>query len=180
MCSDWWGRVEDFAAWSSPASTSTPPCFDVPAAFACLNTSPQRSTPGPLPYHMPKTPSYLAPGNMPTCWVPQMALAARSSLTPGWNFTWCCSRCFCARHSAWSRPPKGEPRYPDTNPAVLRPAARSRSRCSIIRRISACVPVMKTRPRSSVYLSSREALARPGNCAAGAFIELSPRELSQS
>ena len=42
-------------------------------------------------------------------------------------------------------------------PAVLSPARRSRSRCSIIRRISACVPVRKTRPLSRVYLSSSEA-----------------------
>ena len=85
MCSDWCGSVEDFAAWSSPASTSTPPCCEVPAAFACLNTSPQRSTPGPLPYHMENTPSYLAPLNRLTCCVPQMEVAARSSFTPGWN-----------------------------------------------------------------------------------------------
>src|SRR6267143_4256891 len=39
------------------------------------------------------------------------------------------------------------------------PALVSRSRCSSIRRISACVPVRKTRPRSSVYLSSSEAFA---------------------
>src|SRR3954464_15937784 len=45
-------------------------------------------------------------------------------------------------------------------PAVFSPARRSRSRCSIIRRISACVPVMKTLPLARVYLSSREALAR--------------------
>src|SRR5688572_32648900 len=62
MCSDWCGSVDDLAPWSSPASTSTPPCLEVPAAFACLKTSPQRSTPGPLPYHMEKTPSYFAPG----------------------------------------------------------------------------------------------------------------------
>ena len=35
----------------------TPPCLDVPAMLACLNTSEQRSTPGPLPYQMPNTPS---------------------------------------------------------------------------------------------------------------------------
>src|SRR5438094_9718020 len=45
-------------------------------------------------------------------------------------------------------------------PAVFRPDLTSRSRCSSIRRISACVPVRKTRPRSSVYLSSSEAFAR--------------------
>ena len=46
------GSVEERQAWSSAASASTPPCFEVPAALPCLNTSPQRSTPGPLPYHM--------------------------------------------------------------------------------------------------------------------------------
>ena len=110
MCSLWCASVEDFAAWSSPASTSTPPCFAVPAEFACLKTSPQRSTPGPLPYHMENTPSYFASGNRFSCCVPQIAVAARSSLTPGWNLMWCVSRCFFARHSDWSRPPSGEPR----------------------------------------------------------------------
>jgi hypothetical protein len=85
MCSLWCGSVDDLAAWSSPASTSTPPCFDVPAALACLNTSPQRSTPGPLPYHMPNTPSYLRAGSAFTCCEPQTAVAASSSFTPGWK-----------------------------------------------------------------------------------------------
>src|SRR5882672_54502 len=40
-------------------------------------------------------------------------------------------------------------------PAVFRPAARSRVRCSMGRRTSAWVPVMKTRPDCRVYLSSR-------------------------
>src|SRR5450759_692589 len=39
-------------------------------------------------------------------------------------------------------------------PAVFRPAARSRSRCSMGRRTRAWVPVRNTRPESSVYLSS--------------------------
>ena len=81
--SDWCGSVDDFAAWSSPASTSTPPCFDVPAKLACLNTSPQRSTPGPLPYHIANTPSTFAARYRLTCCVPQTAVAARSSFTPG-------------------------------------------------------------------------------------------------
>src|SRR6266852_3727315 len=155
MCSLWCARVEDLAAWSSPASTSTPPCFEVPAELACLKTSPQRSTPGPLPYQMENTPSYFASGYRLTCCVPQIEVAARSSLTPGWNLTWCWSRNFFAFHSAWSNPPTGEPRYPEMNPAVFRPAARSRTRCSIGRRTSACVPVMKARPDCSAYLSSR-------------------------
>ncbi len=79
--------VDDFAPWSSPATASTPPCGAVPAWFACRSTSPLRSTPGPLPYQIEKTPSYLPPGNRFACCVPQIAVAARSSLTPGTNFT---------------------------------------------------------------------------------------------
>ncbi|MCY1444865.1 hypothetical protein D9M71_613540 [compost metagenome] len=56
-CSLWWAMLEDLQPWSSPASSSTPPCGDTPAELPCLNTSPQRSTPGPLPYHMANTPS---------------------------------------------------------------------------------------------------------------------------
>jgi hypothetical protein len=110
MWSDWCGSVDDLAPWSSPASASTPPCGLVPAALACLNTSPQRSTPGPLPYHMAKTPSYFAPSNMLTCCVPQTLVAARSSFNPGWNLMWWRSRCFFAFHAVWSTPPSGEPR----------------------------------------------------------------------
>ena len=84
-CSLWCGSVEDLQPWSSPASNSTPPLGDTPAAFACLNTSPARSTPGPLPYHMANTPSYLAPGTRLVCWLPHTAVAANSSLTPGWK-----------------------------------------------------------------------------------------------
>src|SRR5574343_888594 len=47
-------------------------------------------------------------------------------------------------------------------PAVLSPAARSRSRCSMGRRISAWVPVRKTRPEVRVYLSSSVADSAQG------------------
>ena len=57
MWSLWCAAVELLAMWSSPATAITPPCFEVPAMLACLNTSEQRSTPGPLPYQMPNTPS---------------------------------------------------------------------------------------------------------------------------
>src|SRR6202161_2885593 len=57
-CSLWCGMVEDFAAWSSPATASTPPNFEVPQALAFLNKSPQRSTPGPLPYPLLNTPPH--------------------------------------------------------------------------------------------------------------------------
>ena len=109
-CSDWCATDEDLAAWSSPASISTPPCADVPAELACLSTSTDRSTPGPLPYHMPNTPSRSAPGNRFSCCVPQTAVAARSSFTPGWNTTSFAFRCRLAFHRAWSSPPSGDPR----------------------------------------------------------------------
>jgi hypothetical protein len=60
MWSLWCAAVELLLTWSSPATAMTPPCFDVPAMLACLNTSEQRSTPGPLPYQMPNTPSWRA------------------------------------------------------------------------------------------------------------------------
>src|SRR3954465_4456484 len=106
----WWAVEEDLAAWSSPANTSTPPCLAEPALLACLKTSPQRSTPGPLPYHMENTPSYLASLNRLVCCVPQTAVAARSSFIPGWNLTWWASRCFLAFIDVMSIEVTGEPR----------------------------------------------------------------------
>jgi hypothetical protein len=38
-----------------------------------------------LPYHIAKTPSTFAPSYIVTCCVPQMAVARRSSLSPGWK-----------------------------------------------------------------------------------------------
>ena len=81
--SDWCAKVEDLQVWSSPATAKTPPWGAVPAELACFKGSPLRSTPGPLPYHMPKTPSYFAPGKSPNCWLPHTAVAAISSLMPG-------------------------------------------------------------------------------------------------
>ena len=54
------GSVEDLDAGSSPIAQSTPPFRPAPCRLACRNTSPLRSTPGALPYHMPMTPSCLA------------------------------------------------------------------------------------------------------------------------
>ena len=85
--SDWCAVVDDSAVWSSPISASTPPCFEVPAKLAWRNTSPERSTPGPLPYQMPNTPSYLPSPRSSACCEPHSAVAARSSLMPGWNTT---------------------------------------------------------------------------------------------
>ena len=52
----WWQVVEDSHVWSSPNSARTPPNLEVPARLAWRRASPLRSTPGPLPYHMPNTP----------------------------------------------------------------------------------------------------------------------------
>lgn len=104
MWSLWWAAVELLEMWSSPATAITPPNSVVPAMLACLKTSEQRSTPGPLPYQMPKTPSnLLVPcGEKPNCWVPQSAVAASSSFTPGWKTMFCSFRNLLAFHSAWS------------------------------------------------------------------------------
>ena len=78
-------------------------CFAVPAMLACLNTSEQRSTPGPLPYQMPNTPSnFFDCGYRSSCCVPHTAVAPSSSFTPGWNTMCCAARCFFALHRAWS------------------------------------------------------------------------------
>ena len=55
-------RGRGLAAVIVAGEASTPPCRRLPAALACLSTSIERSTPGPLPYQMPNTPSTLAPG----------------------------------------------------------------------------------------------------------------------
>ena len=84
MWSLWCAAVLLLLMWSSPAMAITPPCLDVPAMLACLNTSAQRSTPGPLPYQMPKTPSYFFfSGYRSSCCVPHTAVAPSSSFTPG-------------------------------------------------------------------------------------------------
>ena len=53
--------------------------------LAWRKTSPERSTPGPLPYQTPNTPSYLPSPRISACWVPQTAVAASSSFRPGWK-----------------------------------------------------------------------------------------------
>ena len=108
--SDWWQVVELSQVWSSPIATSTPPYFDVPAKLAWRNTSPLRSTPGPLPYQSPNTPWCLPSPRSSACWVPHSAVAARSSLRPGWNLTCASARYFCAAWKTPSTAPSGEPR----------------------------------------------------------------------
>ena len=98
--------LEDVLATGAAASRTSPRgrrprararrrACEVPAALACLKTSPQRSTPGPLAVPHARTRRRIrAFGNRLTCCVPQIAVAARSSFTPGWNLTWWLSRCF--------------------------------------------------------------------------------------
>ena len=57
LCSDWVGRVEETAPWSSPTRARTPPCSEVPAALAWRIASIERSSHGPLPYQIANTPS---------------------------------------------------------------------------------------------------------------------------
>jgi hypothetical protein len=99
-CSEPEVTVEDLLAGSSPASASTPPRGAVPAPLAWRSTSQERSTPGPLPYQMAKTPPCFASGYSPTCCVPQQAVAARSSFSPGSKWMRAsASRAFCFHSS---------------------------------------------------------------------------------
>ena len=108
--SDWCAVVEDSAVWSSPIRASTPPFLEEPAKLAWRNTSPVRSTPGPLPYHMPNTPSYLPSPRNSACCVPQIAVAARSSFRPALEQDVVLVERALARMNCWSSPPSGEPR----------------------------------------------------------------------
>ncbi|ALX20548.1 hypothetical protein CX042_15300 [Bordetella pertussis] len=81
------------------------------------------------------------------------AVAAMSSLMLGRKLTWLSASACPAFHMAMSTPPSGEPRYPETKPAVFRPRSRSSRRCVSIMRTSACVPVRNTRPLVRVRLS---------------------------
>ena len=88
--------VELLQEGSSPASASTPPRGAVPALLAWRSASPERSTPGPLPYQMPKTPSYFWLPYNAICCVPHIAVAARSSFSAGrTTMLAACMRFFC-------------------------------------------------------------------------------------
>ncbi len=92
----WWQVVDDSQVWSSPISTSTPPFLELPARLPWRKASPERSTPGPLPYQMENTPSKRPSPPISAIWLPQTAVAARSSFTPGTNTTSCACRCLRA------------------------------------------------------------------------------------
>ena len=53
----WCAVVLDSQIWSSPSSSSTPPCLAVPNRLPWRMASPERSTPGPLAYQIANTPS---------------------------------------------------------------------------------------------------------------------------
>ena len=95
--------------WSSPRRANTPPWGLVPAEFACLNASPDLSTPGPFPYQIPNTPSFLLLEISPDCWEPQTAVAAKSSLRPDSKFMSLFFKNFLAVHRDLSYIPRGEP-----------------------------------------------------------------------
>ena len=69
-----------------------------------------RSSPGPLPYQKEKTPSWRQSPNSVACWLPQIAVAARSSLTAGWKWMREPARKRLADHSSLSMLCIGEPR----------------------------------------------------------------------
>ena len=99
----WCASVLLLDKWSSPATAMTPPRGAVPLRLACLSASPLRSTPGPLPYQMPNTPSnFLLAGSNSSCCEPHTASTASSSLRPGLKTMSCAFRCLAASHSAWS------------------------------------------------------------------------------
>ena len=63
--SDALGIVEDLQLGSSPTTASAPPVRETPTKLPWRSESAARSRPGALPYHMPSTPSCLAPGRWP-------------------------------------------------------------------------------------------------------------------
>ena len=103
------GNVDDFADGSSPTTATTPPCGEVPAKTAWRMASPARSMPGPLPYHMPMTPSYLQSGKLTVSWLPITEVAASSSLTPGWLTIGRSGTVAIARSTSSRNMPTGEP-----------------------------------------------------------------------
>jgi hypothetical protein len=108
-----------------------------PAKLPCLNTSPQRSTPGPFPYHMANTPSTLAPWYIVTCCEPQIAVAARSSFRPGWNVMSARFQELFGLPQRLVEAAQAASRVAGHEPGGVEPGGRSRWRCSISRRTSA-------------------------------------------
>src|SRR5829696_2008530 len=150
------GIVDDLQPGSSPTMASPPPVRETPTKLPCRSESAARSSPGALPYHMASTPSYFAPGSCEASWLPHADVAPSSSLRPGSWRTWCCSTSSRLRASSWSRPPSGEPWYPEIMVPVCRPRRLSARCWSSGRRPSPWRPVSRMRPSSRTYLSSSE------------------------
>ena len=108
--SDSEASVDDFDAGSSPATSSTPPLGSTPQTLACLMASPDRSTPGALPYHMPSTPSKRPSKLRFESWLPHTMVAPRSSLRPGSKMMLFCFSSSALPVISASMPPSGEPR----------------------------------------------------------------------
>ena len=104
------------------------------------SASPARSTPGPLPYHMPNTPSTRLPGNASSCCVPYSMVAARSSLTPGWKRMLCAASSFWRRQSFAVQPAQRRAAIAGDQSAGVRPGQRSSRACSSSTRTSAWMP----------------------------------------
>ena len=138
-CSDWWGRVDDLQAWSSPKTAKTPPFGDVPTRFACFRASTLRSTPGPFPYHIEKTPSCVASkpysSDRETSWVP--AVWAR----------------YVSVHSSLSECVKWNKTYPNTKLLLNPRSNRTRNvfRVPVIRRMHVSSPYRHLFSRCSIW-----------------------------
>ena len=140
------GTVDDLEAGSSPTRSSIPPRGLAPYMLACRRASVARSSPGPLPYQTPTTPSCVGVPAGRSAWLPHTEVAASSSFRPGTKVMSCFCRTSGMPASILSTPPSGLPWYPETNVATRRPARASRSCCSTSARAMACTPVSTTGP----------------------------------
>ena len=94
--------------WSSPATASTPPCLRGSGVVGVLEdvaASGRRRAPCRTTCRTRHRTR--GAGNRSICWVPQTAVAARSSLMPGWNTMWCCfEEAAWPATARWSKPPE--------------------------------------------------------------------------
>ena len=149
------GKTEEWATWSSPETASTPPCLEVPIVLAQRNASPLRSTPGPLPYHMPNTPSTRLPGKRSICWAPHSMVAARSSFRPGWKRIPASVSSFSRRHISLIDAAERRAAIAGDQAAGVQPGLAVEPGCSSSTRTSAWMPDSRTgRSRSMSRLSS--------------------------
>ncbi len=112
-------RIRSDARWSRicrcgrrrPAPARRHAC-ELPARLPWRSASPQRSTPGPFRVpHGEDAVVVCCRRRGRSAGVPQIAVAARSSFTPGWKWMWCALEESPAPGSRPGRvPPRGEPR----------------------------------------------------------------------